>query len=122
MHELSICQALIVEVEAVATANGAGLVTDIFVKMGPLSGVEPPLMRSAFPLAAAGTVAADATLHLRQTPIRVRCSSCGAESEARVNRLVCKRCGDWRTKLVSGDELLLQRIEMRTDREELENV
>jgi len=28
----------------------------------------------------------------------------------KMNRLVCKKCGDWRTTLISGDELMLQRV------------
>jgi hydrogenase nickel incorporation protein HypA/HybF len=115
MHELSICQALIGEVEVVATAKDARLVTDIYVNVGPLSGVERPLMQSAFPVAAAGTVAANATLHLEETPIRVRCNACGAETAATINRLVCGQCGDWRTQLQSGDELTLQRVAMQTN-------
>ncbi len=67
-------------------------------------------MRNAFPIAAAGTVANEANLHLEATPVRVSCDECGAESEVPVNRLVCKECGHWRTRLVSGDELMLQRV------------
>jgi hydrogenase nickel incorporation protein HypA/HybF len=115
MHELAICQALIGEVSEVARAEHASLVTDIYVSIGPLSGVECPLMRNAFPFAAAGTIASEATLHLQQTPVRVRCEDCGAETEVAANRLICGRCSDWRTQLVSGDELLLRRVVMRTD-------
>ena len=67
-------------------------------------------MRNAFPIAAAGTVANEACLHLETTPVRVSCDECGAESEVPVNRLVCKVCGHWRTRLVSGDELMLRRV------------
>jgi hydrogenase nickel incorporation protein HypA/HybF len=114
MHELTICQALVDEVSAVARKEGASLVTDIHVSIGPLSGVESPLMRNAFPVAAAGTVASDAALHLEQTAVRVRCEECGAETEAAANRLTCGYCNNWRTQLVSGDELLLQRVVMQT--------
>jgi len=110
MHELSVCQALISQVAQVARSNHAATVTDIYVDVGPLSGVEQPLMRNAFPIAAAGTVANNATLHLQAMPIRVRCEECGAESEVAANRLTCTQCGDWRTNLISGDELLLQRV------------
>jgi len=110
MHELSICQALIGQVEAVARAEHAAAVSDIFVSVGPLSGVEPPLMQNAFPIAAAGTVASEATLHLEFMPIRVTCGECGQESEVPANRLVCEHCGNWRTQLLSGDELLLNRV------------
>lgn len=110
MHELSICQALIGQVSEVARAKHAATVTDIYVDVGPLSGVEPPLLRNAFPIAAAGTVARTALLHLRPMEIRVRCAQCEEESEVVANRLICGNCGDWRTQLISGDELLLQRV------------
>ena len=110
MHELAVCQALIGQVTDVAGKEKAATVSDIYVSVGPLSGVEGPLMQNAFPIAAAGTVADAATLHLDATPIRVRCEVCGAESEVTMNNLVCTECGDWRTTLISGDELLLQRV------------
>ena len=112
MHELAICQALISQVTDVAREQKAASVTDVYVRVGPLSGVESPLMQNAFPIAAAGTVADQATLHLENTGIRVRCGECGEESDARMNRLVCAACGDWRTTLISGDELILQRVVM----------
>lgn len=114
MHELAVCQALIGEVSALAAARRANSITDIHVNIGPLSGVEWPLLQRAFPLAAAGTVADGAKLHLRKTPIRVRCSICDAETEAEVNKLVCGHCGEWRTRLVSGDELVLRTVEMQS--------
>lgn len=113
MHELAICQALISEVAAVAGAEQARSVTDIYVRVGPLSGVEHALMRNAFPVASAGTIARDAMLHLEVTSVRVHCSECGTETVAKASRLTCGSCGNWQTQLVSGDELLLQRVVMQ---------
>jgi hydrogenase nickel incorporation protein HypA/HybF len=81
MHELSVCLSLIEEVKRVAHQNGAGTVTRIIVKVGPLSGVEPDLLQNAYPLAAAGTIAENAELEIR-------------------------------TNLVSGDEMVLQSLEL----------
>lgn len=102
------------EVLKVAATQQAVAVADIFVSVGPLSGVEGPLMQNAFPIAAAGTLADRARLHVETAPVRVRCNECGEESEVTVNRLVCDHCGDWRTTLVSGDELLLRRLVLDT--------
>ena len=113
MHELAVCQALIDEVAALAAASRALFVTGIHVGIGPLSGVEADLLRDAFPIAAAGTAASTASLHLRSMPVRVRCGECGAETEARANRLLCGRCENWRTTLIGGDELLLERVELQ---------
>ena len=57
MHELSVCNALISQVEAIAREHGAGRVESITLQLGALSGVEPPLLERAYPLAAAGTLA-----------------------------------------------------------------
>ena len=111
MHELSICQALIEQVEKLARDNQAIAVTTISLQVGPLSGVEIPLLEHAYPLAAAGTVAEQAELLIESMPVRVRCNTCGTETEASANRLLCGACGDYHTELVSGDEMILSRLE-----------
>jgi hydrogenase nickel incorporation protein HypA/HybF len=114
MHELAICQALMNQVENIAAERKARSVVSIVVGMGPLSGVEAQLLRHAYPVASAGTVAEGAELVIEDLPVRIKCTQCGSESDALPNKLVCKACGDWRTTLISGDELMLMRIELET--------
>jgi hydrogenase nickel incorporation protein HypA/HybF len=116
MHELSVCLSLIEQIQRVAEENGAQSVTRIELSIGPLSGVEPELLRNAYPLAVAGTIAGDAELIITISEIRVTCNECGAESAASVNRLVCGECGNYRTEVTSGDELILQRLELADTR------
>ena len=112
MHELSVCQALIRQVEDVAREHGAKQVKAIHLDIGPLSGVEPELLRRAYDIAAGGTAAEGARLHIAALPLRVRCEECGAESTVAPNRLLCGRCGTWHTRLISGDEMLLRSLEL----------
>jgi hydrogenase nickel incorporation protein HypA/HybF len=112
MHELSICQSLLNQVEAVARREGAARVDLIRLRIGPLAGVVPELLGHAFEIARAGTLAAAAELITEEQPIRVRCTQCGAETDADINRLLCGQCGDYRTQLLSGDELLLVSLEL----------
>lgn len=112
MHELAVCQGLMGQLEQLSEREHAQRITLIRLRIGPLSGVEPGLLRDAFPIAAAGSCAADAELRIEPAPVRVRCAQCGAETEARVNRLLCAACGDYRTQLISGDELLLVSVEL----------
>ena len=118
MHELSICQALMNQVEAIALERNAQCVTSIVISMGPLSGVEAQLLKNAYPIASAGTVAEHAELIIETQPVRVKCNQCGSESDVPVNKLVCKQCGDWRTTLISGDELLLMSVELEKQKEQ----
>lgn len=112
MHELSVCQSIVDQVSRIVADHHASAVEKIHLQLGPLCGVDPDLLRSAFPIARAGSVASHAELIIKSSPIRVRCLVCGAETEASANRLVCAECGNWQTQLLSGNELVLERIEM----------
>ncbi|MEN8177266.1 MAG: hydrogenase maturation nickel metallochaperone HypA [Pseudomonadota bacterium] len=115
MHELSVCQALLKQIEEIAVRENAREITRIFVRVGPLSGVVPDLLKQAFTIARAGSIAAGAELITEDQPIRVRCQQCGAETTASPNKLICASCGDYRTQLLSGDELLLASVELNRD-------
>lgn len=112
MHELSICQALIRQIEALARQHGAQAITRVTLQIGPLSGVAPELLEQAFSVARHGSLAESSRLVTLLAPIRVRCEQCGMESEAVINRLVCGHCGGERTQLLSGDEMHLLSIEL----------
>ena len=112
MHELSLCEDLMDQVMTIAKAHHAEKVVRIIVRIGPLSGVESLLLESAFSISRAGTVAEEAEFLTEVLPIRVLCNSCGVESEAVVNNLVCGSCGGYNTRLLSGDELILARVEL----------
>jgi len=112
MHELSVCQGLLDQVEAIAAQHRAERVCSITVRIGVLSGVEPDLLQQAFSLARGDGVAAQASLIIESLPVRVSCRQCGMESDALPNRLLCAHCGDFHTRLISGDELLLASVEL----------
>jgi len=118
MHELSICQSMLSEIEAVAVQNHASRVHRVKLQIGPLSGVEPQLLQQAFPIAVAGSIAERAVLEIEMLQIRVACKLCGAETAATANKLLCGECGTWQTRLLSGDEMLLASLELDRDVEQ----
>ena len=112
MHELAICQSLMNQVTEIAREHDAQSVTSVIVGIGPLSGVEARLLKNAYSIARAGTVAENAELVIECLPLRVSCTQCNSESEVLPNKLTCKQCGDWRTTLISGDEMMLMSVEL----------
>jgi len=122
MHEFAICRALLDQVGKVARDRQAERVTAIVVRIGPLAGVEPALLRSAYTLARAGTIAAEAQLTLETSAVRIRCLACGAESDVQSNHLGCPHCGHWRTRVLSGEELMLASVELVTNTETVGHV
>ncbi len=113
MHELSICQALLNQVNHVARDAGCEHVDRVTIAIGPLAGVEPGLLASAFAVMKLGGCAAEATLIIESAGVEVECELCGAISPAAANRLICSACGGYRTRVVAGEELALLRVELR---------
>ncbi|MEJ2385387.1 MAG: hydrogenase maturation nickel metallochaperone HypA [Xanthomonadales bacterium] len=114
MHELSICQGLLRQVDRVAAEHDARGVSRILLRVGALSGVEPDLLTHAFDIARMGTLAENAVLEIEHEPVTVRCRQCGQGGEVPSNRLVCPRCGDWRVDVTGGEELLLMSLDLET--------
>ncbi|MDJ0957213.1 MAG: hydrogenase maturation nickel metallochaperone HypA [Arenicellales bacterium] len=112
MHELAVCQALLQQVEQTARQHAVSEVTKVVLRIGPLSGIELPLLQQAFTVARRGTIADKADLVAEELPVRIRCTRCRTESTVSASRLLCMVCGDWRTRLISGDEMVLASIEM----------
>ena len=114
MHELSVCLSLLQQLETIAKQRNASAIEKVYLKIGPLAGIEPHLLRQAYPLAAAGTVAENAELIIETADVVVTCTVCGSESKVLPNRLLCADCGDFRTRIKGGDEMILQRLELTT--------
>ena len=112
MHELAICQSLMNQVMSIADERNAQSVSSIIVAVGLLSGVEAPLLKTAFTISSAGTIAENAKLIIDEIPIRVKCNKCQSESDVSPNKLLCTQCGDWQTTLISGDELILMSVDL----------
>jgi hydrogenase nickel incorporation protein HypA/HybF len=112
VHELSVCQALLNQVAELAADRGADRVIRITIEVGPLSGVDPGLLASAFEIVRAGTCAAGAALSIEATAVEIACLSCAAKTRTAANRLVCAACGGYRTRVVTGEELRLRRVEL----------
>jgi hydrogenase nickel incorporation protein HypA/HybF len=108
VHELGLCEAIVHRVEERA---GDRPVARVRVRVGRLHHVHPEAFEQSFSLAAAGGVAEEAVAELVLIPVRARCGSCGAETEADEQVLGCGRCGSVDLEVVAGDELTLESIE-----------
>jgi hydrogenase nickel incorporation protein HypA/HybF len=109
MHEYSLVRALADRVEQEARARNAASVGRIAVRIGALSGIEPDLFASAFTLCREGLLAG-AELEIRRSEAAWVCPACAAPI-APGAVLRCATC-DAPAKLASGDEILLEQIEM----------
>ena len=116
MHELSIAEALIEQVEReVHRAGRKGRVLKVELSIGQLSGVHHESLRFALDLLAPGTLVEKAEVEIRQPRAICACSQCGGRSEIDQWPLGCPKCGSDQITIEGGRELLLESIELEDD-------
>jgi hydrogenase nickel insertion protein HypA len=112
MHEYSIVQALIEQVDNEARRRRAS-VHRLAVRIGELSGVDVDLLTKAYEAFRERTICEDAELTVTRVRAKWACSGCGTPIELGA-RLQCVECAA-PARLIEGDEILLERIEMEVD-------
>jgi hydrogenase nickel incorporation protein HypA/HybF len=113
MHEFSIVQALIGQVDREIEKSGSrGRVMAVELVIGRLSGVHADALRFAFEVLAPQTVLQSADLRIVETPAAVECRTCRVRSEWDQLSLRCPNCGGEDVVIDGGRELLLQTIEL----------
>jgi hydrogenase nickel incorporation protein HypA/HybF len=110
VHEFSIAQDLLENVESCARERGAVRIHRIHLRIGELSGVESDLLASAFEICRENTLCAGAELEIHPVATAWVCPECGSEID-RGSILSCTRCGS-PARLQRGHEIILERIEM----------
>lgn len=110
MHEYSIVQALLDRVAQEARRRGATRVHVVRVRIGEVAGVETDLLRTAYETIRRGTPCENAPLEITSTAARWQCPACGMPV-TQGGPLRCRECGV-PARLVSGDEIMLDRIDM----------
>jgi hydrogenase nickel incorporation protein HypA/HybF len=109
VHELSIAEAVVGVAERHAAGRRVGAVD---VRVGALRQVVPSALEFAFEVVTQGTTLEGAELRIETVPAVGRCGACGAEGQLDWFPFACEACGSVDMELVSGEELLVEAIEV----------
>lgn len=113
MHELSIALSILDVAGEEVERRGSPQVEAIHLRLGPLAGVVPEALISAYELAREATPFAASRLIIEEVPIVVYCPSCDAERPVRsMQDFTCAVCGTAAAKLIHGRELELAALEL----------
>ena len=108
MHEYSIVASLIERVEHLLDDHPRAAVRKVHVRIGEQAGVEIDLLRTAYDTFRERTVCERAELAIEPVPALWRCATCKRELERGAVLQCCRRPA----QLVSGDDIVLARVEM----------
>tara|TARA_R110002111_G_scaffold2705_5_gene18030 strand:- start:16683 stop:17054 length:372 start_codon:yes stop_codon:yes gene_type:complete len=107
MHERSLVQNLLRQVEQIVVEQGGGQVAEIRVQAGDLSGVEPLLFQMAFNDMAPAVFSAECQLVLEVVPVTAVCCQCDHEFEIVDFLFRCPACQAGSVQVIQGDEVKL---------------
>lgn len=115
MHEVSLVRSLLDQAEAICRREGGARVAAIRVEIGPLSGVEPLLVRSALARLVAERGLAPVELVIDEAPLSALCRQCGLSFVVERFHFACPSCRGGQVQVVRGDKFCLISVTLRDD-------
>lgn len=111
MHEISLVRSIFNTLESEFTKEELSSMTDIHLKIGLLSNVEPVLMQNAFEaVTTAEEKYQEVKLSIELVPIEIYCSDCDAHSIIKNYKFACSSCDKPNNNVVKGTELLIHQV------------
>jgi len=110
MHEFSLIQSLLSQLEIIAEQNKLQQITKVTLQIGDFRQCVPEILEFAFTTLAEGTKAAGAKLVIEHLPIEMECLSCGEKFIVEKHVYFCPQCKQTRLNLLSGKEFVLQSV------------
>ena len=110
MHELSLANGILGIIRTEQAKNGFERVLEVSLKVGEYSGIVPRCLEEFFPIAAEGSCAQSARLHIEVLPALFRCADCGFEGRPDRERACCPSCGGEHIRMVSGRAFYVENL------------
>ena len=95
-------------------ANGK-LVDKVVVKIGKMSGIEPHFLQESFHVFKEDTVCRDAEIEMKIIDITILCVDCKNEAIVDSYNFFCPKCNSGNTKVLTGQEMHIEYIELKDD-------
>ncbi len=109
MHELSICSAI---ARTAADHAGGRAVLRVRLRVGHLRQVVPDTLAFCWEIQTRGGPLDGCVLDLEHVPAVIVCRACGESTELTQPILVCGSCNTGDVELVSGEEFLIESIDV----------
>jgi hydrogenase nickel incorporation protein HypA/HybF len=97
-----------------AEENQTHQVVSIQLQVGELRDFTEEWMQRYFDYLSRGTIAEGGKISIKRIPVTVKCIECAHSFNAdiRQDNILCPDCGSTKNELVSGDEFLIESIEV----------
>ncbi|MBI5056190.1 MAG: hydrogenase maturation nickel metallochaperone HypA [Nitrospirae bacterium] len=119
MHEVSIAIGMVKELTRIALENNAKKVTGVKLKIGKMSGIVADSLIFAFDaVKLEHPLMSSAAISIEEVPLVYECNTCKKTFETdNLSFQTCPFCGSYSLKLLSGEEMHIENVEIETEEE-----
>jgi hydrogenase nickel incorporation protein HypA/HybF len=114
VHELAVTESLLEIALRYGNQAEATRITDLHIVIGQLSSIIDNSVQFYWDIVAKETIAEGATLHFKRLPVKFQCLDCKTVFLMAENQYDCTNCHSQKLRIISGDEFLLEFIEVET--------
>lgn len=119
MHELSIANDILTIIRQNVPQEELSNIENVNVRIGEMSGVVAESLEFCFQVIISETELNHAKLTIEKVPFTVKCNSCGNETTNEFGIRVCSDCNSTDTAVISGLEMQVTEVELKTESEEV---
>lgn len=112
MHEMSLMGGVFEVIEETLSQHDIKRVLQVKLKVGELTNAEPEALKMAFEAYSKDTLCEGAELIVERVSVRGHCKTCHEEFEVVTMLFLCPKCGNSGIKVIQGEELLLESLEV----------
>ncbi len=112
MHEMAVAGGIINILSQKLAELGDCKLIGMQLAVGKLSGIEEHSLRFALDTLLVGAGFADVELHFHDQPALFKCSGCSWQGQLQSFNMSCPDCEGSDLELVSGQDVILERIEV----------
>ncbi len=118
MHELSIAQQILENVEREVRKQPVSCVTGVHLRVGRYS-VDKQSLTFCLEAVTMGTLMEGAAIQITDLEEVLNCPDCGPLTEEQVVNGVCSICGRWISSSLGGVDIILQEIEYECEKDDI---
>ncbi|MCB8818271.1 hydrogenase maturation nickel metallochaperone HypA [Desulfosporosinus shakirovi] len=112
MHEMSLMGGVFEVIEQTVSQHKVKRVLQVKLKVGVLTNAEPDALQMAFEAYGKDTICEGAELLVERIDVLGRCQNCHYEFNVTGMFFLCPKCQDINIKVIQGEELLLESLEV----------
>ncbi|MBN1897204.1 MAG: hydrogenase maturation nickel metallochaperone HypA [Spirochaetes bacterium] len=112
MHELALSKSIMHTLDSIRQEQGNKRIKKVTINLGALQHVVPDSLKFYLDLLKEKTPFEESEFQLKETPIKIKCQSCGHVTEIPEMIMICDSCQSRNVEVIEGMDVFIESVEI----------